>query len=223
VAVSVSEGRDLMLAALLLPLLGPFAAAFFGAEPARHAVEGAHPVGSSQSTVLPYERASLRAPLAAPGATPPTVTAPAVAAPAAEVRLDRVYALVRLNGRAVPAEVEFATTAGSRHWLRMEEAILRLRRDGTFVASARFYRELLQADHSAPARNRLRLLSDGATGRYTIRGDTLALNVAKRKDTAASTVHGRIAGDRVRIRHTLRDGTFRHAVDVELKVDPTIW
>jgi hypothetical protein len=217
-----------MLAALLLPLLGPFAAVFAGGPSARHAVPGADQVGFPQWAVIAHEHATLRAPLAPRPAAPATVVvpvapAPGVASPAAEVRLDRVYALVRLNGRAVPAEVEFATTAGSRHWLRMEEAILRLRRDGTFVASARFYRELLQANDRAPARNRLRLLSDGATGRYTIRGDTLVLNVAKRKHTAASTVHGRIAGDRVRVRHTLRDGTFRHAVDVELKVDSTIW
>jgi hypothetical protein len=180
-----------MSVALLLPLLGPIAAALAGAP------------------------ALTRSPAA--------VDQPASASHGSLVQQDRVYALSRLNGKAVPAEVEFATTAGSRHWVRMEEAILRLKRDGTFVASARFYRELLQAGNTGPTRNRLRLLNDGATGRYTIRGDTLVLNVAKRKDTAASTIHGRMAGERVRIRHTLRDGTFRHSVDVELRLDPTIW
>lgn len=136
---------------------------------------------------------------------------------------DRVYALERVNGKPVPAEVEFASTAGSRHWIRMEEAILRLRRDGTFVASARFYRELVQAGRRPPAPGRMRLLSDGATGRYRIRGDTIVLNVNRRRDSPASTVYGRMSGSRLRIRHVLRDGNIRHDVDVMLRVDPTIW
>jgi hypothetical protein len=155
------------------------------------------------------------------------VHVPAVPAAGAQTgavfRQDRVYSLERLNGRAVPADVEFASTGGSRHWVRMEEAVLRLRRDGTFTASARFYRELLRAGGRPPAISALRLLNDGANGRYFIRGDTVVLNVPKRRDSAASTVHARISGDRLRVRQTLRDGNIRHDVDIVLKVDPTIW
>lgn len=142
-------------------------------------------------------------------------------APAAKA--DRVYALVRMNGRAVPGEVEFRSTPGNRHWLRVEESVLRLRSDGTFAASARFYRELLRDGARPPRLTSIRLLNDAANGRYTIRRDTLVLNIAKRRDGAGGYVYGRISGDRVRIRHTLKDGNLRHRVDIELKIDPTIW
>jgi hypothetical protein len=136
---------------------------------------------------------------------------------------DRVYTLVRMNGQTVPGEVEFRSTPGNRHWLRVEESVLRLRRDGTFAASARFYRELLRDGARPPRLASLRLLNDAAQGTYTRRGDTLVLHVAKRKDAPAGTVLGRMTGDRVRIRHTLRDGNLRHDVDIELRIDPTIW
>jgi hypothetical protein len=137
--------------------------------------------------------------------------------------VDRVYSLVRMNGKPVPGEIEFRSTAGSRHWLRVEESVLRLRRDGTFAATARFYRELLREGARPPRPASQRLLSDAAQGRYTVKGDTLILQVAKRKDGGGGTVRGRISGNRLRIRHTLKDGNLRHDVDIELRVDPTIW
>jgi hypothetical protein len=138
-------------------------------------------------------------------------------------RTDRVYSLERLNGKAVPAEVEFRSTAGSRHWVRMEEAVLRLRRDGSFTASARFYRELVQAGRRPPPLGSMRLLNDNATGRYTVRGDTVVLVTPKRRDGSGGTAYGRVTGDRLRIRHTLRDGNIRHDVDIVLRIDPSIW
>lgn len=136
---------------------------------------------------------------------------------------DRVYSLVRVNGQAVPGVVQFQSTRGSRHWLRVEESVLRLRRDGSFVASARFYRELLREGAPPPRLATMKLLNDAAQGRYTIRRDTLVLQVAKRKDSAGGTVRGLMSGNRVRIRHTLKDGNLRHNVDVEFRIDPTIW
>lgn len=137
--------------------------------------------------------------------------------------VDRVYSLVRMNGKPVPGEIEFRSTPGNRHWVRVEESVLRLRRDGTFAVSARFYRELLRDGARPPRLAGLRLLNDAAQGRYTIRGDTLELRVPKRRDGTGGTAYGRMTGDRVRIRQTLKDGNLRHSVDVELKVDPTIW
>ena len=143
-------------------------------------------------------------------------------APPAEA-VDRVYSLVRMNGKPVPGEIEFRSTPGNRHWVRMEESVLRLRRDGTFAVSARFYRKLLRDGARAPRLAGLRLLNDAAQGRYTIRGDTVELRAAKRRDGTGGTAYGRISGDRLRIRQTLKDGNLRHSVDVELRVDPTIW
>lgn len=136
---------------------------------------------------------------------------------------DRVYSLVRVNGKPVPGEVEFRSTPGNRHWIRVEESVLRLRRDGTFAVSARFYRELLRGGARPPRLAGLRLLNDATQGRYAIRGDTIELRAAKRRDGSGGTAYGRISGDRLRIRQTLKDGNLRHNVDVELKVDPTIW
>lgn len=136
---------------------------------------------------------------------------------------DRVYSLVRVNGKPVPGEVEFRSTPGNRHWVRVEEAVLRLRRDGTFAVSARFYRTLLRDGARPPRLAGLRLLNDAAQGRYTIRGDTVELRAAKRRDGTGGTAYGRMSGDRIRIRQTLKDGNLRHNVDVELKVDPAIW
>ena len=136
---------------------------------------------------------------------------------------DRVYSLVRMNGQPVPGAVRFRSTKGTMHWLRVEESVLRLKRDGSFVASARFYRELLREGAPAPRPANLRLLNDAAQGRYSIRRDTLVLQVAKRKDSAGGIVRGLISGNRVRIRHTLKDGNLRHNVDVEFRFDPTIW
>lgn len=136
---------------------------------------------------------------------------------------DRVYSLVRVNGKPVPGEVEFRSTPGNRHWIKVEESVLRLRRDGTFAVSARFYRELLRDGARPPRPASLRLLNDATQGRYTIRGDTIELRAAKRRDGTGGIAFGRISADRIRIRQTLKDGNLRHNVDVELKVDPTIW
>lgn len=136
---------------------------------------------------------------------------------------DRVYTLVRMNGEPVPGEVEFRSTSGNRHWLHVEESVLRLKRDRTFAVSARFYGSLLRDGARPPRVASMRLLNDAAHGRYTIRGDTLVLHVEKRKDSAGGTIYGRISGDRVRIRHMLKDGNLRHNVDIELRIDPGIW
>lgn len=136
---------------------------------------------------------------------------------------DRVYSLVRMNGQPVPGAVQFRSTKGTMHWLRVEESVLRLKRDGSFVASARFYRQLLREGAAPPRLATMKLLNDAAQGRYTIRRDTLVLQVAKRKDSAGGTVRGVISGNRVRIRHTVKDGNLRHYADVEYRFDPTIW
>ncbi|HEX6252510.1 MAG TPA: hypothetical protein VFZ56_13890 [Gemmatimonadaceae bacterium] len=143
--------------------------------------------------------------------------------PPPEKSVDRVYSLIRVNGKPVPGDVEFRSTAGSRHWIRIEESVLRLRRNGTFAASARFYRQLLRDGTRPPRLATQRLLNDATQGRYTIRGDTIELHAAKRRDGSGGTAYGRISGDRLRIRQTLKDGNLRHNVDVELRIDPTIW
>lgn len=145
------------------------------------------------------------------------------APPLSQQNPDRVYAAVRINGQPIPGEVEFPSTPGRRHWLRLEETVLRLRRDGSFAASARFYRELIATNGPRPRPSTRALLSDATQGRYAVRGDSITFHVPRRKGMAGGTVLGRMSGDRLRIRHIIRDGNVEHRVDIELRVDPTIW
>jgi hypothetical protein len=145
----------------------------------------------------------------------PRRSAPLDAAP------DRVYSAVAFNRRPIPSDVWFSTSMGAHHWIRLDQAVLRLRADQTFRASARYYRQR-RNNRTAPA-NRV-VLSEMIDGIYSIRGDTIALYVRPgKKQQRATRVLGRIVNGELLLAYTVVDGTDRHNVSIRFRRDPTIW
>lgn len=134
---------------------------------------------------------------------------------------DRVYSAVELNRRPVPADHWFISTLGDHHWVRLDEAVLRLRADKTFRVSARYYRAR-RPSRTAP-RDRV-VMSENATGVYSIHGDAISLFLRpKNPRERATKVEGRIVGGELLLAHTIKDGTDRHRVTIRFRRNASIW
>lgn len=144
-------------------------------------------------------------------------SAPAVReAPAAA--LSGVFVADRYNGGPVPATDRFPSAQGYSHYVKLEEGVVTMRPNGTFVSSWRYYHELLRDGQTVP---RLQLKTDSYRGRYTQTGNNIVFRPEpSRRERNPRTVTGTIVGDRMRVTFPIDDAGIQRTLRMELKRDP---
>lgn len=133
--------------------------------------------------------------------------------------LSGVFVADRYNGGAVPAIDRFPSSEGFTHYVKLEEGVVTMRPNGTFVSSWRYYHELLR--NGAPVPARLPIRTDSYRGTYTQTGSTIVFRPApSRRERNPRTVTGTVAGDRIRVTFPIDDMGIRRTLRMELRRDP---
>ena len=155
----------------------------------------------------------------ATGWTAPGQTVAATHAPAGS---SRTYVAKSLNRHALPSEVRVASnTSGYYHWLRLEQAVLRLEPNGRFTASFRYYHEHLK-DSERPAPSPV--LGESQHGTFSIKGSSITfVSHAPRNGKLPKPVTGTIRGDEIEVHYLVRDGQRWRDMMVLLERDPSYW
>lgn len=132
--------------------------------------------------------------------------------------LSGVYVVDRYNGGAVPTTDRFPSTEGYSHYVRLEEGVVTLRPNGTFVSSWRYYHELLPDGKPVP---RLPLKTDQYKGRYTQTGSAIVFRPdPSKREKNPRTVSGVVAGDRIKVTFPIDDAGIKRTLRMELRLDP---
>lgn len=128
---------------------------------------------------------------------------------------DAKYVAVLFNKRALPTEENIPSTKGYHHYLKVDEAVLDMRANGRFIASFRYYHDLVKDGATVP---KLRVLRETHRGTYTVRGTsvTFAPELGK-KSKLPRPVIGVLEGNRMKVDYEVDDGAGPRMLRVELK------
>jgi len=134
----------------------------------------------------------------------------------------RTYVAKSLNRHALPAEVRVASnTGGYYHWLKLEQAVLRLQPGGKFTASFRYYHEHLK-DSQRPTPSPV--LGDSQHGTFSINGGSITfISQAPQNGKVPKPITGTIRGDEIEVHYLVRDGQRWRDMMVLLERDPSYW
>src|SRR5687768_12604649 len=80
---------------------------------------------------------------------------------------DGKYVAVRFNERPLPAVENVPSTKGYHHYVKLEEAVVDMRPNGRFVATFRYYHELIKDGAPVP---KLRVLRETHRGTWSFSG-----------------------------------------------------
>lgn len=131
------------------------------------------------------------------------------------------YVATRFNDSALPAVTTLQATEGFRHWVKLEQAIVRLQSNGKFTASFRYHHQHLRT-REKPGKSSI--LSRTYTGRYTTRGNTITFipeNTESKRPLAPFP--GTVDAKGMRVRYSIMDGGVRHNLKLDLRYDATYW
>ena len=122
---------------------------------------------------------------------------------------------VRFNERPLPAVENVPSTKGYHHYVKLEEAIVDMRPNGRFVATFRYYHELIKDGAPVP---KLKVLRETHRGTWTISGGvvTFAPELGK-KSKLPRPVTGLVTADRMKVNYVVDDGAGPRTLRVELK------
>ena len=110
------------------------------------------------------------------------------------------YIATAVNGSGLPFQTRHATKAGNTHFLRLEDASLRVMPGRKFTATFRYAHQVTQqgrAFRTPPT------VDDVVRGRYTISGSAVTfIPESKSKQGQVQPIQGTIVGNEVRIDRT---------------------
>lgn len=131
------------------------------------------------------------------------------------------WVATRFNDRPLPGVARLRASTGYHHWVKLEEVVLRLKPDGKFAASFRYYHQHLP-DRATPKRSPV--LTRTYSGRYTRRGSTITfLPDAAGTKKKLAPIPGTFDRSQLRVRYTVVDGGVKHSLRLDLRLDPTYW
>lgn len=131
------------------------------------------------------------------------------------------YVATRFNDAPLPGVATLQATEGFRHWVKLEQAIVRLQANGKFTASFRYYHQHLRSKER-PGRSQI--LSRTYSGRYTVRGNTISfapVNTGSKRPLAPFP--GTMDATGMHVRYTVTDGGIKHNLKLDLRYDPSYW
>lgn len=131
------------------------------------------------------------------------------------------YVATRFNDAALPAVTTLQASEGFRHWVKLEQAIVRLQSNGKFTASFRYYHQHIRT-REKPGKSSI--LSRTYTGRYTTRGNTITFipaNTGSKRPLAPFP--GTVDAKGIHVRYSVTDGGVRHNLKLDLRYDATYW
>lgn len=131
------------------------------------------------------------------------------------------YVAMKFNDAPLPGVATLQATEGFRHWVKLEQGIVRLQPNGKFTASFRYYHQHLRT-RERPGRSQI--LSRTYTGRYSFRGNTISFipeNTGAKRPIAPFP--GTIDAKGMHVRYTVTDGGIRHHLKLDLRFDPSYW
>jgi len=130
------------------------------------------------------------------------------------------YVATELERRQLPTEIVVKSDRGYSHWVRVQQASVRLRGDGHFVASVRYYHEYLAAG-SRPRNTPVS--SESWRGTYTVDGTKITFRSNPSKKGAAKPVSGLLSGDRIALTYRVRELDQWRTMTALLTFDPSYW
>ncbi|MBA2687187.1 MAG: hypothetical protein H0U64_03715 [Gemmatimonadaceae bacterium] len=131
------------------------------------------------------------------------------------------YVATKFNDAPLPGVATLQATEGFRHWVKLEQAIVRLQQNGKFTASFRYQHQHLQS-REKPVRSQI--LSRTYSGRYTVKGNTISfipVNTGSKQPLAPFP--GTIDASGMHVRYSAMDGGIRHNLKLDLRFDPSYW
>jgi hypothetical protein len=131
------------------------------------------------------------------------------------------YVATKFNDAPLPGVATLEATQGFRHWVKLEQAIVRLQTNGKFTASFRYYHQHLRTSER-PGKSQI--LSKTYSGKYTVHGNTISFspeNTGSKRPVAPFP--GTIDGNQIHVRYTVADGGVQHKLKLDLRYDPTYW
>ncbi len=144
-----------------------------------------------------------------------------VVAPASAAPKIGSYVAIRFNERPLPGVATLEATQGFHHWVKLEQAIVRLQANGKFTASFRYHHQHLRTSERPGASQ---ILSRTYTGRYSLRGSTISFipeNTGAKHPIAPFP--GTLDASGMHVRYSVTDGGIRHNLKLDLRYDPSYW
>lgn len=131
------------------------------------------------------------------------------------------YVAVKFNDAPLPGVAILRATEGFRHWVKLEQAVVRLQSNGRFTASFRYYHQHLRTREKPVVSQ---ILSRTYSGRYTVHGSAISFmpeNTGAKRPL--QPFPGIIDATGMHVRYVVADGGVRHRLKLDLRFDPTYW
>lgn len=131
------------------------------------------------------------------------------------------YVAVKFNDAPLPGVTTLRSAEGFRHWVKVEQAVVRLQANGRFAASFRYRQQHLRARDKPVASQ---VLSRTYSGRYTVRGRTISFipeNTGSKRPL--QPIPGLLDETGMHVRYVVADGGVRHRFKLDLRFDPSYW
>jgi hypothetical protein len=148
------------------------------------------------------------------------------AAPAAAARArvlpTGAFVATRLNYHPLPRIERVPSQDGWEHWFRLMDGNVKLKPDGHFIASFKYYRQHVRpraAVRPGP------LLNESYKGKFTVRGTqiTFVPDPIKSQKGRIQPIVGTIVNDQLSIPYIVAEGQSKHPLRLDMKRDASIW
>lgn len=150
-----------------------------------------------------------------------TVSRPAGPVATRRAASSGTYVARAFNHKPLPAQLRIATTNGYYHWVKLDEAILRLTPDGKFAASFKYYHEHLPGTQSPSPSP---LLLDSRRGTYSVSGSSITFVAEQsKKANPGKPLTGTIRNGEIELHYQIRDGQKMRDLVIVLDRDPSYW
>lgn len=131
------------------------------------------------------------------------------------------YVATKFNDAPLPGVATLRAEQGFHHWVKLEQAVVRLQPNGKFTASFRYYHQHIPT-RQKPGRSQI--LSRTYNGRYTVRGNSISFIPDKTgSKQPVGPFPGTLDAAGMHVRYTVTDGGIRHNLKLDLRFDPTYW
>jgi hypothetical protein len=132
------------------------------------------------------------------------------------------FVATRLNYHPLPRIERVPSQDGWEHWFRLMDGNVKLKADGHFIATFKYYRQHVKpraAVRPGP------LLNESYKGRFSVKGTQITFipDPIKNQKGRIQPIVGTIVNDQLSIPYIVAEGQSKHPLRLDMKRDASIW
>lgn len=126
-----------------------------------------------------------------------------------------LWVATRLNYSPLPRVERVPTTDGWEHWFKLMDAAITIRPDGRFIASFKYYKQLVRPKAAVSPGP---LLNETYKGKYTIKGNQITFVPDRTKQhKVVKPLVGTYSGSFISVPYIVAQGQSKHPLRLDMK------